>query len=55
MRTEQGALQVGAAVTQAALEWRPRLAQELPLLQCGKIKQPCMHFRKLGTKNSVMD
>jgi len=29
----QGHLQVGAAVTQAALEWRPDLAQELPLLK----------------------
>lgn len=26
------ALQVGAAATQASIEWRPRLAQELPLL-----------------------
>ena len=32
-RAAQGALQVGAAVTQAMLEWRPTLAQELPLLQ----------------------
>lgn len=27
-----GQIEVGAAVTQAALEWRPTLAQELPLL-----------------------
>ena len=33
LRVAQGALQVGAAVTQATLEWRPGLAQELPLLQ----------------------
>lgn len=30
---QQGQLQVGAAVTQAALEWRPGLAKELPLLK----------------------
>jgi 2-furoyl-CoA dehydrogenase FAD binding subunit len=33
LRVVQGALQVGAAVTQATLEWRQGLAQELPLLQ----------------------
>lgn len=33
LRAEAGALRVGAAVTQAALEWRPGLAQELPLLR----------------------
>jgi 2-furoyl-CoA dehydrogenase FAD binding subunit len=33
LRAEQGALLVGAAVTQATLEWRPSLEQELPLLQ----------------------
>jgi 2-furoyl-CoA dehydrogenase FAD binding subunit len=33
LRVAQGTLQVGAAVTQATLEWRPGLAQELPLLQ----------------------
>jgi 2-furoyl-CoA dehydrogenase FAD binding subunit len=31
-RETQGVLQVGAAVTQAALEWRAGLAQQLPLL-----------------------
>lgn len=31
-RIDSGALQVGAAVTQAAVEHRPRLAQEVPLL-----------------------
>jgi 2-furoyl-CoA dehydrogenase FAD binding subunit len=33
LRAEAGALRIGAAVTQAALEWRPGLAQELPLLR----------------------
>jgi 2-furoyl-CoA dehydrogenase FAD binding subunit len=33
LRAEGGALLVGAAVTQATLEWRPTLAQELPLLR----------------------
>lgn len=33
LRADAGALRVGAAVTQAALEWRPGLAQELPLLR----------------------
>ena len=33
MRADAGALRIGAAVTQAALEWRPGLAQELPLLR----------------------
>ena len=33
LRVEQGALHIGAAVTQATLEWRATLAQELPLLQ----------------------
>lgn len=33
LRAELGALQVGAAVTQATLEWRPGLVQELPLLR----------------------
>jgi len=32
LQAEQGALQVGAAVTQATLEWQPTLGQELPLL-----------------------
>jgi anti-sigma-K factor RskA len=36
MRAQAGALRVGAAVTQAALEWRPGLAQELPLLRLQK-------------------
>jgi 2-furoyl-CoA dehydrogenase FAD binding subunit len=30
---QQGALHIGAAVTQATLEWRARLAHELPLLR----------------------
>ena len=33
VRAEAGVMQVGAAVTQASLEWRPGLAQELPLLR----------------------
>ena len=33
LRSDAGALRIGAAVTQAALEWRPGLAQELPLLR----------------------
>lgn len=33
LRVEQGWMRVGAAVTQATLEWRPTLARELPLLQ----------------------
>ena len=33
LRAEAGALRIGAAVTQAALEWRPGLVQELPLLR----------------------
>ena len=33
LRAQAGALQIGAAVTQATLEWRPGLAQELPLLR----------------------
>lgn len=33
LRAAQGALQMGASVTQAALEWRPGLEQELPLLR----------------------
>lgn len=33
LRAEQGTLLVGAAVTQATLEWRPGLAQELPMLR----------------------
>ncbi len=32
MRAAAGVMHVGAAVTQATLEWRPNLAQELPLL-----------------------
>jgi 2-furoyl-CoA dehydrogenase FAD binding subunit len=32
MVVRDGCLEVGAAVTQAALEWRPNLARELPLL-----------------------
>lgn len=32
LRADQDALQVGAAVTQATLEWRPTLAHDLPLL-----------------------
>lgn len=33
LRVEHGWMRVGAAVTQATLEWRPTLARELPLLQ----------------------
>lgn len=33
VRVAHGALHIGAAVTQAAVEWRPTLAQELPLLR----------------------
>jgi 2-furoyl-CoA dehydrogenase FAD binding subunit len=32
VRLDDGALRIGAAATQAAIEWRPSLAQELPLL-----------------------
>lgn len=32
VRVERGALAIGAATTQAGVEWRPRLAQEVPLL-----------------------
>jgi 2-furoyl-CoA dehydrogenase FAD binding subunit len=32
VRTDHGALQIGAAATQASVEWRPSLADEVPLL-----------------------
>lgn len=49
LRTERGALQVGAAVTQAALEWRPGLAQELPLLQLALPHISHFQVRNRGT------
>ncbi len=49
LQLEPGALLVGAAVTQATVEWRPTLAQELPLLR--RVFPHISHFqvRNRGT------
>jgi 2-furoyl-CoA dehydrogenase FAD binding subunit len=49
LRADGGALLVGAAVTQATLEWRPTLAQELPLLRLALPHISHFQVRNRGT------
>ncbi|MDB5824070.1 MAG: carbon monoxide dehydrogenase [Herminiimonas sp.] len=48
-RVENGALEIGAAATQASVEWRPKLAAEVPLM--AKVFPSISHFqvRNRGT------
>jgi 2-furoyl-CoA dehydrogenase FAD binding subunit len=48
-RVDNGALEIGAAATQASVEWRPKLAVEVPLM--AKIFPSISHFqiRNRGT------
>lgn len=49
LRIQAGAMQVGAAVTQATLEWRPQLSQELPLLRLALPHISHFQVRNRGT------
>jgi len=49
VEVEAGALRVGAAATQASLEWRPQLAQELPLLALALPHISHFQIRNRGT------
>ena len=49
VQVERGALHIGAAATQAAVEWRPTLAQELPLLALALPHISHFQIRNRGT------
>ena len=49
VRAEAGWLHIGAAATQASIEWRPRLAQELPLLALALPHISHFQIRNRGT------